>query len=156
MNFQYDFTEKERLLRKEWLLLTIFLYFVLTPFHIAHFVLNSFSTQNTQEFKGLLPVLILCIFYAFFASLYFFVLYKCAYKKPGTRYLTFLLIVTALSILRQLVYLTLSFSILDLCISVVSLLGSSWWYFLSYKMRELNQKIKTLKRRALEPTNLTQ
>ncbi len=154
MNFQYDFTEKEKLLRKEWLILSVILYFVFSPLLIAQLILNS--AQSTPELKGLLPVLIALVFCAFFASLYFFILYRCAYKKPGTRYLTFLLIVTSLSILRQLVSLTLSFSILDLCISVVSLLGSVWWCFLSYKIRELNQKIKTLKRAALEPTNLMQ
>ena len=156
MNFQYDFTEKQKALRKEWLLLTIMLYFVFMPFRIGHLILNPDPAQNPAADREPYFILTMVIVYAFFSFLYFYVLYRCAYKKPGTRYLTVLLVITAVGILRELGSISKSLSMLDQCLSVVSLLAYSWWCVLSYRLRELNHKIKALKRAAVEPENLTQ
>ncbi len=152
MNFQYDFTEKQKLLRKAWLILTIMMYFVFTPFRMGYLTLNFAPAGD----KGLIFILSMISLFAFFSTLYFCILYRCAYKKPGTRILTVVLILAALGILRELGSLSKSPSLLDFCFSFVALLMSSWWCVLSYGLRKINHEIKALKRAAVEAQDLKQ
>lgn len=78
-----------------------------------------------------------------------YIVYHCAYKKMGTKLLTFLLIVTPIALGASLaVYFmgTVQWP-RDLWVRaymVVSTALSVWWYVLNWKMRALNKSLRAV------------
>lgn len=150
MTSDFAFTEKEKLLRKEWLILTIIISFVMTPLKIAYaFWTLSMPNMNTNERSS--TIFTLGVFVFLFSFLSFLMFYKCAYKKPGTKVLTVSLILFTLGLLSSVSALFKISSILEACIFIIQFSFSIWLGVLSYKMRELNQKIKTSKNLPSQP-----
>jgi hypothetical protein len=72
----------------------------------------------------------------------FYLLYRCAYVKPGTRFLTFVLIVGPLLKLKATVdALRMGHDHVTLIALVVNLGFYAWWYYLSLKLRQMNKRI---------------
>jgi hypothetical protein len=70
------------------------------------------------------------------------VLYRCAYVKPGVRFLTFVLIVGPLLKLKATYdALKVGHDHVTLIALVVNLGFYAWWYILSLKLRKMNKKI---------------
>ena len=85
--------------------------------------------------------------YALAGLIWFWVGYHCAYKKSGTRWLTFWLVLSPFRLLVDLAQgvkemqgvqgaeYTLSVALI---IALIGVFG--WWYWMSLKMRKINQK----------------
>ena len=79
-----------------------------------------------------------------------YLIYYCAYKKPGTKLLTFLLVATPIALGGSAAFYILvgvplpqgswfwAYSVLDMGFSL-------WFYFLNWKMRAINKGLQALK-----------
>ncbi len=141
MTYPTMLTKKEQFLRKEWLVFTILIYFVLTPFRVVNAFNNYSQGLAEDQSTTLLTVLIL---FGIFGCLFFYILYRCAYKKPGTRYLMFLLIVNGFGLLNEIVTMSKNPPEYRILTTLFFLSVYSWWCVLAYKLRQLNFKIRTL------------
>lgn len=135
---EYPLTQAQKKLKNNWFALTIFRqswFFMVMGFV---YLTTPHAEQNKMEFYS-----------SFINSLvgsiiYIFILYICAYKKPGTRFLTIALIGTAMQFAKSFDSSTLlhfdwwvtPMAILDIVLFI-------WWYVLSFKVKKLNSKIAT-------------
>ena len=134
----HQFTPKEKSLRKQWLVLSliaILAWPIITLGFLAY--LNS-KEPVPKEFVGIYLAVILVTVGVFYA------LYRCAYKKPGIRFLTFCLILGlllkiqgAVSTLKQAQDSTTVVAL------IVNLAFYAWWFVLSLKLRKMNKAIQS-------------
>ncbi len=135
---KYPLTQEQKKLKNNWFAFTIFrqAWIFMTLSLVSIIPLQA--GQNKMEFYS-----------SFINSLvgsiiYIFILYICAYKKPGTRFLTIALIGTAMQFAKSFDSSTLlhfdwwvtPMAILDIVLFI-------WWYVLSFKVKKLNSKIAT-------------
>lgn len=139
MTFETMLTEKEKLLRKEWLIFNIIGYFIMPIINIVFGYGNQISTGTPEKFSTALAG---GLFVLFFSFIYFLLNYQCAYKKPGTKLLTLSLALFILGLLGSFITLFKISSTLEVCIFIIQFAFSTWWAILTFKMRKLNHQIK--------------
>lgn len=132
--------EKDRKVRKQWLYLLITLstsYALYTLFQspLASVQLPLLFKYSLIAYMVVVPLVI------------YFMLYRCAYKKPGTKFLTFLLISAPIvyiggSIATILEKLPLPNDAWSWAYTIFQSGLGIWWYFLHWKMRAINKKLK--------------
>jgi hypothetical protein len=126
----------EKSLRKQWLVISIIA--------ILAWPLITLGFMTFISMKEHIPAGIYWVYLviALLTVLIFYVLYRCAYVKPGIRFLTFVLIVGPLLKLKATIdALKVSHDHVTLIALVVNLGFYAWWYYLSLKLRQMNKKI---------------
>lgn len=130
MNEHYRFTDKEKKLRKNWL---ISLWLLVTIEPVLMMILFLYAHVSLMAIGILLSAFIPSI-------LGCWLIIHCAYKKHGYRLLTFQLIVSPLLFPPNIAALRSGFQALMLILLVLFV----WWYKNSWQLRKLNKKIRTL------------
>jgi hypothetical protein len=126
----------EKSLRKQWLVISIIA--------ILAWPLITLGFMTFISSKEHIPAAVYWVYFvvAVLTVLVFYLLYRCAYVKPGIRFLTFVLIVGPLLKLKATVdALRVSHDHVTLIALAVNLGFYAWWYFLSLKLRQMNKKI---------------
>ncbi len=132
-SISYSFTPKEQRIRRMWLWLTL----ILPNLFIAGFMLLEFFVDELSMAAILINLGALGA-YAFFSWIW----YESAYKSPGTKLLTLSMVMLGLGffgILRGLIKETDSRS---LSLFILGLQVVDFW--VNFKMREINKRIKLL------------
>jgi len=120
-NMITQLTKQEIFWRKAWLW-----FLMLNPF--INFVINPWQLGLTN-FAGLCG----CVIFSY-------IFYRCAYKKPGTRLLTFSLIVLSISLAGDIIgAITIRFMSEAGAVSLAFLI---LWTFTCYQLRRINRKLQ--------------
>ena len=131
----FEMSQKEAKIRKYWLIATILLLLVIPLLSFA-FLAVVFKIpvsvvivwQLTTGLAGLIPL---------------WIIWHCAYKKPGTKWLTCWLICTPLYSLQTWVQLVKEpWDPWFTGIAVFDLLCYVGWYVLSLKLRKINKQLQ--------------
>ena len=142
MNHSLILDEKEQKTRNHWLRATA-IRMILLP--IIGFLLSLFfSFRNSilqLDSVALVVTLFGFIVVMAFGVMWFFIMRRCSYKKPGTKFLTFLIVIGFIGLIYFpfLIFKNLNLSailILDFSVNV-------YWLYLSVKMRKINKKIQS-------------
>jgi len=120
-NMITQLTKQEIFWRKAWLWLL-----VLNPF--INFVINPWQLGLTN-----LAGLCGCVIFSY-------VFYRCAYKKPGTRLLTFSLILLSISFAGDIIWAITSRFISEA--EAISLVFLIFWTLSCYQLRKINRKLQ--------------
>lgn len=80
----------------------------------------------------------------FFDILKYYIVYRCAYKKPGTKYLTFCLIVGPITLIRE-IYTQFQQALTDFnpvifAVGAVYVVALVAWYIVGWKLRSINRQ----------------
>ncbi len=132
----HSFNSHEKSLRKQWLVISIIaiLAWPLITLGFMSFILRKQHVPGAVYWVSLVVALL--------TVLVFYVLYRCAYVKPGIRFLTFVLIVGPLLKLKATFdALKMGHDHVTLIALAVNLGFYAWWYILSLKLRKMNKKI---------------
>ncbi len=128
-------------IRKHWMFLLLANFLNLLPIYF----LMSKDLNFASMPQGALPFII-----AFQSIIYFgfsYLLYRCAYKKPGTKLLTFILFSSVLgwiSLAAQWVRGSIGWNNpFHWTVTLVQQIVGVYWFFLNWKMRLINKKLKT-------------
>lgn len=141
-------TENEIATRKQWL--TFFLcnyiyglaYSIIVSYPVfKKLYLDLVESQSSYLYKAFFPIVggTLAL-----STLFFFIQYRCIYKKPGTKWLTFFIIVTPLS-LAALAYSYFTspsahhFPVMDAISSLLSMIG----FLFHLRMRRINKRLQS-------------
>lgn len=123
-----EMSEKDKKTRRHWLIATLVYFLGFPALLFLMFVILAGDRLATIALFGLILIL---------SSIPFWIIYHCAYRKPGTKWLMFYLIilpiqfVSSLQSLREDPRAWLGIIIgLPICI---------WWYVLSLKLRKINK-----------------
>ena len=73
-----------------------------------------------------------------------FILYRCSYKKNGTRVLNWVLVMSGLGIFKSACELSKDFSIFVSIFVLFDAVFYIWFLYASIDMKELNRKMKTV------------
>lgn len=130
--------------RKQWLRVLI----ALMILHIAY----SFSYTQLVPSFALQPAWLRVYFVVCLVVLplgFNYITYHCAYKKPGTKLLTFFLICTPIFYIATMVVYILGIAPMpngfwNLTHALLSNGLAVWWYFLHWKMRAINKSLQSL------------
>lgn len=126
----------EKSLRKQWLVISII---AILAWPLITLGFMTFISRKEHIPAGIYWVYLVI---ALLTVLIFYVLYRCAYVKPGIRFLTFVLIVGPLLKLKATIdALKVGHDHVTLIALVVNLGFYAWWYYLSLKLRQMNKKI---------------
>ncbi len=132
----HSFNSHEKSLRKQWLVISII---ALLAWPLITLGFMTFISRK-QHVPGEVYWVYLTV--AAITVLLFYVLYRCAYVKPGIRFLTFVLIVGPILKIKATVdALRMGHDHVTLIALVVNLGFYAWWYYLSLKLRKMNKKI---------------
>lgn len=134
-------TTSENRIRKHWLISTasISVIFPLALFVFLCF-LSAHITISHDELKDLLREPLVD---AFKGSFSMWLIWFCAYRKPGIKLLTVWLIMTPIWMLASTMKCLMESSDLWTVIAIlVEFLIFLWWYVLSFKLRAVNKVIK--------------
>jgi hypothetical protein len=126
----------EKSLKKQWLVISIIA--------ILAWPLITLGFMTFLSRKEHIPAGVYWVYFivALLTVLVFYVLYRCAYVKPGIRFLTLLLIVGPLLKLKATIdALRVGHDHVTLIALAVNLGFYAWWYILSLKLRKMNKKI---------------
>ena len=132
----HSFNSHEKSLRKQWLVISII---AILAWPLITLGFMSFISRKEHVPAG--------VYWVYFAValltvLIFYVLYRCAYVKPGIRFLTLVLIVGPLLKLKATIdALRVGHDHVTLIALAVNLGFYAWWYILSLKLRKMNKKI---------------
>lgn len=136
-----ELSPEEKALRRRWLILSMIVIWV-WPLISLGFLVYEVTTKHlpfetySMYFWVYLAVTLL-------AAVIFCVLYRCAYVKPGVRFLTFLMIVWPLLKAKAITDAVMTGHDYVSWISiVVNVSFFVWWYVLSLKLIKLNKRIK--------------
>lgn len=130
------FTPQEKSLRKQWLIVSLLAIIGLPLVTLGMMVYMAVRVPVSAE-----------IFYVYFAVialtiLTFYILYRCAYKKPGIRFLIFCLIIGPLLKIQGAVNaFRVEHDGLTVFAVIFNLAFFVWWYVLSLKMVKINKRI---------------
>ncbi len=123
--FDIEVTKAEYKTRKQWLISTL----IMQGFAPLLLLLGLPFPLEQKEIVMLLgPLLSLWI------------LYHCAYRNCGIKWLTLVLILSPLGILRALNEIP-SHNFSTICFDTIQIALYIWWYILSLRLRKLNKKI---------------
>lgn len=134
--------ESERKTRKRWLILTIISCFLRSALLILIGTVYLFITND--PFKEILSYFFSCFFLMTLDTLQFWWVYHCAYKKRGTALLLFFLITSPLLLIYFLWLIVIGQALGPKIGFTILLSFSTWWYILSYKLRNINKKLASL------------
>ena len=130
------YTDEEQVVRKNWLRASIANY-VISPFVWLLIVLSWTSFMNLND-NGFAEFIGLCCGLLFT----FFVLVRCAYSKPGNKYLIFSLFGNAVGAISLIKFMfandTPGFFVL---MGFVELGLLVWWFLASTKLLKANEEI---------------
>ena len=130
-------------IRKKWLISLI----CIITLNQIKMIIDIFNSGKTLNIPTWFNYSIL-VFVIFLTAAYLWIAYRCAYKKPGTKLLTFLIISGPIGILSTIVGLilgklpSLSQSWESLVIAIFQLAGALWLLFLNWKLRITNKKLQ--------------
>ena len=136
----FEIDQKEIKNRKQWLIATIVCwgsYPLLALFFLAKL------PQKPPLYNGgwIQPVT-----YVLFNVTLFWVIWHCAYKKPGTKLLMFWLITGPIQVLlSSLNFFEKSWNVWNKVGLILNLSFFIWWYIQSIKLRKINKKIQIQK-----------
>lgn len=139
--------EKDKAVRKRWFQYSLF-YFIGYPFltFLMVIIASFFFPSNTNAWKQeILPYGL-----AIIRNLIFFgITYYFAYKKYGTKWLTFCLILISIEIIAFVAWiagiLNISFSPLEKGSLVLELPLSIGWFILTWQLRKTNRRMQLSK-----------
>lgn len=130
-------------IRKKWLISLI----CVVTLNQIKIILDVFNNGKTLNIPTCFNYSIL-VFIVFLTAGYLWIAYRCAYKKPGTKLLTFLIISGSIGILSAIASLilgklpSLSQSGESLVIALFQLAGALWLLFLNWKLRITNKRLQ--------------
>lgn len=127
-----------KLWRNFYLFITVLglIYSALSPFLL--FLVNAEKSLGREEIIGLM---IASLFGIICSALFSYFFYYCAYKKAGTRLLTFNLFLTPIFLVIVVIVL-FSGPLLLLSIVGAGLVVPGIFYVLSWKLRKINKKLR--------------
>lgn len=131
-----SFNSNEKSLRTQWLVLSVIA--------ILAWPLIELGFLSFVSIKHHVPAEIywVCSIVALATLIVFYLLYRCAYVKPGIRFLTFCLIVGPLLKLKATYdALKMGHDHVVLIAIAVNLGFYAWWYYLSLRLRKMNKRI---------------
>ena len=133
----HAFNSHEKSVRKQWLILTIIALLAWPLLTLIFFTVLS----KQEQVPG--SVYWIFVSMALLTVLFVYILYRCAYVKPGIRFLTFLLIVgPLLKIKATMDALKTGHDAVTLIALAVNLGLYIWWYILSLQLRKMNKRIR--------------
>lgn len=136
---EYPFSEQEQRIRKEWLLATRALYFGLPMVScVAMFILY----YSGHVSSGGLAVSIFSLIEVFVFYICYLIMKHCAYKKYGTLYMTFGMVMSILHFVAEVLQIETRADALGLLLLFAFL---SWWLQASYRLRPLNKRAERWK-----------
>lgn len=126
-------TDKDKMIRKMWLLSYIII-------SIGEFIFR-YSQQISPELIAFDVVSL--IFSGIGAFLIVYMYYRCAYKKPGTKLLTFSLVVFPIIVaLKILLVVRGNVNLAQSGLHPLQMILAIWFYVLTWKMRKINKKLQ--------------
>lgn len=133
--------------RKQWLILLFGIAFlnILLFFLIMSKEATPFLSEGVRVLLYVMNVVLLPLIYNY-------LIYRCAYKKPGTKLLSFILIASPIVFVwggGMLIYnLKQGFipnpSALYWILQILAEVAFARWYFLCYKMKKINQRLQKI------------
>ncbi|PIS02042.1 MAG: hypothetical protein COT85_07850 [Chlamydiae bacterium CG10_big_fil_rev_8_21_14_0_10_42_34] len=136
--------EQDNKTRKTWITLLI----ITTIANISYSTINFFTAPVHTALQNATPQYSLFVISISIvgALLTGYIMYRCAYKKPGTKLLTFMIYSTPITyaatilmwMLGKLPELTPTYSLYLAASTALTV----WWYTLHLKMRAINRQLK--------------
>jgi hypothetical protein len=146
----YTFSAKDTKIRKRWLNLTIFTHLLLPSIIVFVGIFASTIYHSFSLIIGI-PIFAILVFLSFYTLLH------CAYRKLGTRYLTFCIILGIINTIRDAGKTIASSDLQTLpankylfLLEAVAIAISIYWYVLSFQLRKMNKKIRLREKRSME------
>jgi hypothetical protein len=132
---------RDQKIREKWWRATL-IYFVISTFLSIGMTDISLKLPNEQELK-LARESFFSISSILISLAWLLIFWYCAYKKPGTKLLTFQIILGSL-VIPLLVYALWHYheNILFTTTSIVNIGLYVWWYTFNLKLRRVNRKIQ--------------
>lgn len=131
-------TKDEIKLRKRWWFCTIFRH-VFCP--LLACALFACFTMEGMQFSA--PLYLASLGTAAYNLIPLVIIWCCAYRKCGTRMLTFWLIVSPIRMVADLSsVVTQNGSSIEYIACALDVMVLVWWYSLSLKMRKINKKLQ--------------
>lgn len=134
-----DFTKKEKIIRECWFV-SYLISFILLNAGILFAPFYLLSNSGDKSIAGYFYFLCAWALILLFCSLPFYLLYRCAYKKQGIKFLflhiSFVALMTIYSIIN-------SFKTADKS-SIISIIPLSWFLFINFQLFMMNRKYKKL------------
>jgi hypothetical protein len=137
MDLSFAMTKPEEKTRKRWLFAT-FSYFILYPLALCGFL--AFLSRSGSKSVAILVVFLVCGIIKIFPML---LIWHCAYRKYGTKLLTFWLVIWPLPMFALI--LGIFAKSVDVGARLYFLIEFAffvWWFLVSLKMRAVNKSIK--------------
>lgn len=142
MSQNFELSEKDFKTRRLWLIVN-FLCSIIFPVIIA---VGSLLLSHEGSFWSTLLTLAVTLVFCFFALVVpFYILYHCAYARPGTRLLTWVLVLSPLGMLYNLgVTFKAGWNIGESAWFNLALgmLVFSWTYVLNLRLRRINKLLQ--------------
>ena len=133
------FSEIDKKIRKHWLYATIVSFWIypLIAFSVAFFQLQAtFALHDLYLIYSFIAIMVLIQFY---------LVYRCAYKKPGYRLLQVVIVLSSCNTFRLNVMTLLdSFDLTSVLYAVLDIGICAWWCIQSYKLIRMNKALKIL------------
>lgn len=148
-----QYNDVEMKVRKRWLWLVK----LMAGFTAISYIIIALGMSGSTEVRSSAEILgsfAIALFVALSQTVTYYILYRSAYKKPGTKYLTFVLFVSFISEISEFVQLWKSpeygllhgdFS-LEHCLKIGFILCcivlTICWFVVSFQLRKINKKIQ--------------
>ena len=132
----HAFTPKEKSLRKQWLVLTV-ISILIWP--LVTLIMLAMIAKKEQIPSNAFSYIAVGIAFTFVV---FYLLYRCAYVKPGLRFLTLVMIIGPLLKIKGMVDVLKSEHDRVAFISILlNVAVYAWWYYLSFKLWKMNKRV---------------
>jgi hypothetical protein len=131
-------------IRKKWLI-SIISITIFNQITILIDIINIDKMLDIPPFANYLNITIITIV----SIAFLWVCYRCAYKKPGTKLLTFFLIATPIGILVTAIYVILgklpsvTQSWGTMTLAIMQQMGGLWLFYFNWKLRIINKKLQS-------------
>lgn len=137
----YKMNQKEEKERKHWLLVTSF-YLVFYPILVLA-ILAVISEMVPALEKWFYESLVDILSGLLLGLIQLWLIWRCAYKKPGTALLTVWLVTAPILNLSSVAKSLLgSCDVWSIVLAICDIVVCAWWYILSLKLRKLNKKLQ--------------
>ena len=135
------FSPEEKAMRRRWLVLSMIVIWV-WPLISLGFLIYEVTTQHLP-FEAYSMYFWVYLAVTLLSAVIYVVLYRCAYLKPGVRFLISLMIVWPLLKVKAIADAVKTGHDYLSWISIVVNVGLFvWWYILSLKLIKMNKRIK--------------
>ena len=133
----FEISQKEMKQRKDWLIATIVSFGLCPLLAITFFPKLS---ENTAPFNSICYELAAS---ALVNLILFWMTWRCAYRKPGTKLLTFWVITGLIQVsFSALELFNTSSSVWNKVVNVINASIFLWWYVQCIKLRRINKRIQ--------------